>query len=82
MECEGGRVRILLENDASPCKLYYLTISKGDKIIRIIELNEIFYQKTKEIELYIEERGVAISIIFDRGIIEGLTCGSTTRSQP
>jgi len=82
MECREGKARILLVNNASPCKLYYLILSKGDKIFRIIELNEIIYSKTEEIELDIEDKGVTISIIFERGVINGLTCGSTSYSRP
>ena len=82
MECGEGKVRVLLENNGSPCKIYYLTLSKGGKIVKIIELNETLYSKTEEIDLDIEDEGVTISIIFERGVINGLTCGSVSHSQP
>jgi len=36
----------------------------------------------KEIELDLKGEGIRISIIFDKGIIGGLTCGSISLSQP
>jgi hypothetical protein len=82
MECQGGKTRIILENHVSSCKLYYIVISRGDKIIKILEFNENFDLGMKEIELDLKGEGIRISIIFDKGIIGGLTCGSISLSQP
>ncbi|MEM2377288.1 MAG: hypothetical protein QXV05_02080 [Candidatus Korarchaeum sp.] len=82
MECHGGAANLLLENNGAPCRIYYLTVTEGNRIIRILELNQILGTGRKTLELDIPSDNLRISIIFDRGVIGGLSCGSSVRSQP
>lgn len=82
MECYGGVVNLVLENSGGPCKIYYLTITEGDRIIRVLELNQVLDIGRKMLELDVPSDNIRISIILDRGVIGGLSCGSSARSQP
>lgn len=82
MECHGRVVSLILENNGGPCRLYYLTLTEGDEIISVIELNRILSTGETTLKLEIPNDKLKVSIVFDRGVIGGLTCGSTARSQP
>ncbi|MCS7103243.1 MAG: hypothetical protein NZ992_05125 [Candidatus Korarchaeum sp.] len=85
MECHEGAVSLILENNGAPCKIYYLTVTEGDKIIMVLELNQILNTEKRTLELDIldiQRDKLRVSMVFDRGVIGGLTCGSSVRSQP
>lgn len=82
MECREGIASLILENNGGPCRIYYLTLTEGDKIVSVVELNWILDTGKATLKLEIPDDGIKVSIVFDRGVIGGLTCSSTARSQP
>lgn len=82
VECSGNVARIVIRNYGPPLKLYYLTVTEGDEIVEIIEVNEILHEGERIIELNLSSKSANFSIVFDAGVVSGLRCGSVGRSQP
>jgi len=82
MECHGGIAYITLENEGDACRIYYVTVTEGDDIVEMLELNRILDRGKSVLELNITDERYKVSIVLDRGVIGGLSCGSSGRSQP
>ncbi len=81
--CKGDRAFLKLINYGDGTRIFYVSITEGDEIISIKRIGTVLKKGDNLlINLGIPDDKVEISIMFERGIISGLKCGTAKTSEP
>ena len=83
LSCKDGEAVLTLKNYGQSVKVFYISIVRGDEIIEVKEVGlTIDSGGELSIPLNIPNKNVKVSILFERGVIPGLSCGMSATSEP